>query len=290
MREIEPPANLVPLEIDMPITSGVDVVGKIVDPNGKPLSGAVVDGLIQYQGWSTTKDDTFRVQGYYLDQPRELFFHHPERNLAGYFKLEQSPATDLTIKLLPATAIRGRLIDQQGQPLAGIQISAAGVPYKDPQDPAAIITTGTDGRFEIRGLVAGHKYKMNARGRGIRFGDLVGSGELVVDAAAAPDQTKDLGDVPLQAQFCPDSHQSATPHRVPLALPVHLRVAGKKTLAKPMAPWLPTPRNSPNSNSTTAARYWIRMANRSPARKNIFRLLDSRHAVRSIGQTACDHR
>ena len=187
----------------MPITSGIDVVGKIVDPNGKPLSGAVVDGLIQYQGWSATKDDTFRVQGYYLDQPRKLFFHHAERNLAGYFKLEQSPPTDITIKLLPATAIRGRLVDQQGQPLSGIQISAAGVPYKDPQDLTASITTGADGHFGIGGLAAGHKYKMNARGRGIRFGDLVGSGELVVDAAAEPGQTNDLGDVPLQAPVLP---------------------------------------------------------------------------------------
>ena len=74
-------------EITLPLSSGVDVVGKIVDPGGKPLAGAVYSGSVLWSSWISAQADTFRVEGYYADQPRELFFYQPDQNLAGYFKL-----------------------------------------------------------------------------------------------------------------------------------------------------------------------------------------------------------
>ena len=66
-----------PVEITLSLTSGADVLGKIVDPDGKPLSGTIVTGQSAYQKWLATKDDMFRVEGYYPDLGRELYFYHP---------------------------------------------------------------------------------------------------------------------------------------------------------------------------------------------------------------------
>jgi beta-lactamase regulating signal transducer with metallopeptidase domain/uncharacterized GH25 family protein len=189
VREINPQSGSPLSEITLPLTSGVDVVGKIVDPDGKSLAGAVYSGSVSWGSWVSAQGDTFRVEGYYPDQPRELFFYQPDRNLAGYYKLTGSPPKNLTIKLQPAGAVRGRLVDDRSQPLADLKFNGEGVPSENFGDAKLRIGTDADGKFEIRGLLPGRRYTIMA------YGGTLG-GDLTIDPIEAG-QTKDLGDVKL---------------------------------------------------------------------------------------------
>ena len=205
VHEINPTAEVLPPEITLSLTSGANVVGKIVDPDGKPLSGAMMSGQVLYRGWLTNQDDTFRVEGYYPDLARELFFYHPERNLAGYFKLEGPPPKEVIVKLQPAAAARGLLVDGQQRPITNCLIQGVGVPSENfgEADPHP---ADADGRFEIHGLVPGRKYTLIADG-GMAKG-FPGLGNAVIDVDAAPGQIKNLGDVTLQK---PESPKPAMP-------------------------------------------------------------------------------
>ena len=120
---------------------------------------------------------------------RGAVFYHPDRNVAGYFKLAGAPPKDLTIKLQPAGGVRGRLVDDQAQPLADFKFNGEGVPSENFGDAKLRIGTDTDGKFEIRGLLPGRKYSVDV------YGGIQG-GNFAIDPVEAG-QTKDLGDVKL---------------------------------------------------------------------------------------------
>ena len=95
----------------------------------------------------------------------------------------------MTIKLQPAGAVRGRLVDDHAQPLADFKFNGEGVPSENFGDAKLRIGTDADGKFEIRGLLPGRKYTIMAYG-GTQGGD------LKIDPIEAG-QIKDLGDVKL---------------------------------------------------------------------------------------------
>lgn len=173
------------------LTSGVDVIGRLLDPDGKPLTGGVVSGEVYANSWYPIRGQTFRVEGYYPDRPRELFFYHPDRNLAGYYRLAGESPKELATRLEPAGAIRGRLLDTYGAPLSGIRLRGEGVPDDNSGDTHLRLSTDDAGRFEIRGLIPGRKYTVEGDGDGI-------SGRVLVDATVEASKTKDVADVTLQ--------------------------------------------------------------------------------------------
>lgn len=190
LRQIDPKVGSDPIELTLTLTSGTDLTGRLLDPDGKPLSGGVVFGNIQH-AWYPIQGEEFQIQGYYPDRPRDLFFHHPERNLAGHYRLEGKPPKPLIIKLEPAGAIRGRLVDDSGKPISGITLAGEGVPSENYGNAALRIGTDEDGRFHIRGLIPGRKYTVEGRGNR-KYG------RVLVDATVEAGQTKDVGDVTLQ--------------------------------------------------------------------------------------------
>ena len=59
------------VEINLSVAAGVQIKGRLVDPAGNVLAGGIFSGEVWTGGWRPLKDDTFRVEGYYSDQPRE---------------------------------------------------------------------------------------------------------------------------------------------------------------------------------------------------------------------------
>ncbi len=191
LRQIDPEVGSDPIELTLTLTSGTDLTGRLLDPDGKPLSGGVVCGNIQ-SAWYPIHGETFQIQGYYPDRPRDLYFHHPERNLAGRYRLEGKPPKPLTIKLQPAGAVRGRLVDHSGKPMTGISLRGEGVPSENYGNADLRIGTGQDGRFHIRGLIPGRKYTVEASGNRRYYG------RILIDMTVEAGQTKDVGDVTFQ--------------------------------------------------------------------------------------------
>ena len=116
---INPPDGAEPLPLDFDLSAGVNITGKIVDPDGTPVTGAVYCGDIHYfDVWRLTKEDTFEVNVYEPNQPRRLLFYESKRNLAAYRLLTGDLPTQLVIRMEPAGTIRGRLVDERGLPVA----------------------------------------------------------------------------------------------------------------------------------------------------------------------------
>ena len=120
-----------------------------------------------------------------------LFFYNRERDLAGHQQISGPPPENLVVKLQPAGSVRGRLVDDDGAALAGVILRGVGVPSDNFGDASRRLATDEQGRFEIRGLVADHKYTVQGDAQGK-------SGRVLVDFAVASGEAKDVGDVTLQ--------------------------------------------------------------------------------------------
>jgi hypothetical protein len=166
----------------------ITVTGQVTDSEGKPLAGAEVTVVARFK--STNRGGDFRekplrVLGrvktdgkgrFHLTAPRlssvdlrdiMILAGAAQSSLGWHLLKPDAGPTQVAIKLLPEEIIRGRLIDLQGQPAAGVKVSLTYVgksangmfngvsfhrpPQEVPQWPEAAVTDA-DGRFTIRGV------------------------------------------------------------------------------------------------------------------------------------------
>jgi RNA polymerase sigma factor (sigma-70 family) len=137
------------------------VKGQVVGPDGEPLTRVTAFGLVRY-GEETLKGAEFTVRGLNPRANRPVVFYHKEKNLSCLVKEWSDAASGpLTVKLQPCGSLAGRIVDQEGQPVAGLRIDLwgkgtglIGSATFDQQ----VITSDKDGRFRALGLVPGEQY------------------------------------------------------------------------------------------------------------------------------------
>jgi RNA polymerase sigma factor (sigma-70 family) len=138
--------------------------GRVVGPDDQPLTGAWVCGLVRH-GVETLKGAEFTVRGINPRANRPLVFYHNEKNLGCYVKeLRGDPSMPLTVKLQPCGSASGRIIDPDGQPVAGLRLSVQGnaLPILgDAGGGSQLVTTDKEGRFSAEGLVPGQEYHVS---------------------------------------------------------------------------------------------------------------------------------
>jgi RNA polymerase sigma factor (sigma-70 family) len=202
------------LRCDIALPPGHTLDGKVVDPNGKPLSGARVAGLRQRYAFGEKPEklaaDSFTVAGLGATEPRVLVFAQPEKKLARVQVVPASHKGPLAVRLEPTGTLVGRVFDGEGKPQSGVAVKAtysfgqtvegegarARLPtalrFADSGWPELLngeATTDADGRFRIPGLVPGIEYQvLNGIGRG-----------SVRGLKLTPGETKDLGVLPARA-------------------------------------------------------------------------------------------
>jgi hypothetical protein len=204
---INPPDGPDTVHFDLALSPGITLIGKVVDADGKPITGAVYCGDIHhFDSWRKTSGDTFEVGVYQPDSPRRLLFYEPKRNLAAYRLLTGDPPEQLEIRLQPAGTLRGRLVDERGAPLASAQFRRErarfnafrdfadkrplNIPPADTADLSSLDPepfTDDQGRFELRGLIPGHEYHIGVVTKKRYLGALP-----VIKLSSG--ETKDLGD------------------------------------------------------------------------------------------------
>jgi hypothetical protein len=163
----------------------------------------MVKGLTAIWPSSTPlKAATFTAVALDPREPRQLLFVHRERKLAGQLVVRGDEKGEVTVRLAPWGALTGRILDRDGQPLAGARIQL-GFLHPTVFQPVTWwagpmggeVTTDRDGRFRAEGLTAGVKFRLSAstsRGEYLPLADTPdGLGALVVEAG----QTKELGDL-----------------------------------------------------------------------------------------------
>lgn len=175
---------------------GRTLSGKVVGPDGKPLTGVHVAG-----GWDFVKTlfpivrkseplkgSAFRAHGLNPRHPQVLVFFQPEKRLARVLTLRGDEAGPLVVRLEPLGAVRGRLVDAAGQPVKGAAVS---VLYKPRSRQHAALNlpatemsyhglnrllredankrrtlTDANGVFRIEGLVPGLPYELKLQSGG----------------------------------------------------------------------------------------------------------------------------
>ncbi|MFL6194356.1 MAG: collagen binding domain-containing protein [Thermoanaerobaculia bacterium] len=178
------------------LSEGSKVVGALVDPRGKPVSGVAVEVLPM--GTSllddlrnrvaaravSGEDGSFTVRGlgsgrYELRGRREGF-----ATAASRFTLAAGDTEDLgTLVLEPGTTLRGRLTDRAGNPRPGLTLRLFD-PEQSALLPIAEQRTGEDGAFRGPTLAAG-RYRLQVTGNRLLLSEEIevppGPGELGLD-------------------------------------------------------------------------------------------------------------
>jgi beta-lactamase regulating signal transducer with metallopeptidase domain len=195
--EVDIPNNVDSYKFDIALTSEKRLEGTLVDPAGNPLAGATGGGITENDGpYFSLATPQFNVLSYQPDKPRQVFFLHQERRLAGSVLLEGPHTDPINVQLEPWGAIIGRIVDGNGNPQANALIRGhapghGGRPGRG-ELPERHYQTDEQGRFRIEGFVPGLQYELEL----IVDGDVIPTTEM--DFGVKSGETRDLGDVTIQ--------------------------------------------------------------------------------------------
>ena len=192
--------------MDLELARGPSRMGRLTGPDGQPVVGADAYGLSACD-WAGTAGsrpldaDTFEVGGLEPGHPRLLVFTHKARKLVGAAVLKDEDLKSNTpweVKLFPAGAIAGRLIDEDGLPWAGARLRVCMTdPGGSPSHGCSFgeeVTADAQGRFQVDAFVPGVEIEVTiqAPDRGIVPLD---GGEALRKPVLKSGELHDLGDV-----------------------------------------------------------------------------------------------
>src|SRR5262249_46493434 len=152
----------------------------------KPFAGATAYRLDSGILSQILADDTFTVKGINPRRGHDLLFVDKDRKHGAFLTLKGEIKEPLTIRLEPCGSVTGRLLDQDGEPVAEavVRLDADG-PY---DSGPAKVKTDKQGRFRFEGIVPGQRHQA-------RFGPPPFGQYLYKPFTLKPGENKDLGDV-----------------------------------------------------------------------------------------------
>jgi RNA polymerase sigma factor (sigma-70 family) len=183
---------------DLVLQRGRTLAVKIRDPQGEPLSGAAIAGMTASGSvYPAVREAEITVFALNPDKPRRLLFLHLGRQLAGLLTVRGDEKEPPVARLERTGGVTGRLLDSDGQPIAGVVISpsfedgAARALYQHVDQPGRSPCTDKDGRFRLEGIIPGLKF-----GIGLRHGRTFLVGEPRIGLRQVkPGETLGLGDI-----------------------------------------------------------------------------------------------
>jgi uncharacterized GH25 family protein len=157
---VDVPEGATAVTCDLFLDPGKSVTVKVQDSEGKPLAGAAVVGVVADQHMEISLDgDDCPVYGLDPDVPRRLLLFHEARNLAATITVRGDETEPIAARLRPAGAIVGRLLDDEGEPISGVQIETR---FRDLDAQGLLlhlsnkrkpVRTAKDGRFRLEGVI-----------------------------------------------------------------------------------------------------------------------------------------
>ena len=192
---IDPKPTDATVRADHTLWAGKSLKIRVVDADGKPLTGVEATGLTPTSGMQQVGADPV-VTGLDPEQPRRLLFRHGERKLSALVELKGDEREPVEVRVGPAGTIVGRAVDKDGKGIPGVTIRLS---YQDHPigtvlnsekmlaGPKTPLRTDADGKFRMEGVPVGVRLKV--------WGDKTGafSGESKVIAVKSG-QVVNLGD------------------------------------------------------------------------------------------------
>ena len=157
-------------KVELFVDRGVTGQLTVQDADGQPLAGAWVAGLTDH--WPITyklPEPTVTVYALNPDKPRTLMVFHPAKNLSGTVPIRGDEKAPVTVKLGLMGSVIGRLLDTDGNPLAGAAVSInagseiARELYRFANPTGKPVVTDKEGRFTLPGVVPGISFYLQTR-------------------------------------------------------------------------------------------------------------------------------
>jgi len=189
--------------IDVFVDRGVTAQMSIQDADGKPLIGAWVAGLTD--SWPITyrlPEATATVFALDPEKPRTLALFHADRQLGGTVVVRGDEKKPVVAKLAPLGKVVGKLLDTDGGPLGGAEISVSSPSqivselYRFAHPTEKPVVTDREGKFTLTGVVPGVSFYLQTR-KGQQF--FIGKPKIGL-WQVKPGETLDLGDRTMEAQ------------------------------------------------------------------------------------------
>jgi RNA polymerase sigma factor (sigma-70 family) len=183
---------------DLTVDRGKTLTVNLQDPDGKPLPGVMATGLSAFPtSIVTLKTAACPVLALDPAKPRKLAFLHPERNLTAVVTVRGDEKEPPTVRLAPAGVITGRLLDGDGQPIAGADVFVLNMDGTDRDligrltRSAPVPRSDKEGRFRMESVFPDMKFAIIARKGQEGLGEEMRTGHDPIKAG----ESKDLGDL-----------------------------------------------------------------------------------------------
>jgi RNA polymerase sigma factor (sigma-70 family) len=195
------------LTFDIELDPGRTVKGSLIGPDGKPVLGATACGLnyspinrrnVEYsprQENRLLKSAEFVVERLDTRESRTISFLHQERKLIGHAVVRGDEKGPLTVRLAPWGTLTGRLVDEQGKPLADVRVNLHALSLPAPGlGSLQEFRTDKEGRFRVEGLLPGLKHKLTlTAGKANKVA--IAAGDPLNELSVKAGEVKDLGDI-----------------------------------------------------------------------------------------------
>lgn len=158
-RMVEVPADAETFALDLELTRGAARKGRLIDTDNRPVTGVQAYGLTSDWEVQTLDGDEFEVIGLEPGRPRTVFFMHKDRRIAAA-PVFQPGGGPVAVRLVPCGSAIGRILDQDGRPLAGAMVMVALKDRRGEQIPLNIglwpsgesFNADDQGRFRVEGI------------------------------------------------------------------------------------------------------------------------------------------
>jgi hypothetical protein len=192
--QINPGKSTVLFVQDISLDPGKTVTGKLVDPEGRPVEGVNIDGVwglsVHIQDLPTAE---FRLPTINPKHPKPYFFTHRNKKLGAAVLFQGDEKMPVTVRLRRCGTLIGRLVDEDGQPRAGVHLTGnireGQLNITEGWFGFINSTTEKDGRFQIDGVIPGVKVGLSTQ-KGASI-----TGQVVEEISLKAGESKDLGDV-----------------------------------------------------------------------------------------------
>jgi RNA polymerase sigma factor (sigma-70 family) len=192
LARINPAKGTKSVRRDVTLDPGWAFKGTILGPEGKPVAGARVLNLnSSHIWWGREGMKTAAFTGWFNPhRPREFLLQDPDLGLVGMAHPPKENGSAVTVRMEPGATITGRLVDSDGNPLAGVELEVQFHPKEWGSwfgYSLERIQTDREGRFRAAPLLPGYDFRLSDNKGHVHLGGEFRSG-----------QTKDLGDVHLK--------------------------------------------------------------------------------------------
>ena len=196
MKEINPPEGAEVVHLDLELDSGASVHVRVVDREGKPLPGSGVIRRMSTNNLETMPEAEFDVVALGPAEERGMLLWHEGRKLGKAVRIHpgDDKAGPVMVTLEPLATIVGRVVDADGNPVAGATVRGDMLPFGRNDPRLSAMATGKDGRFQVPDVPAGVDYSLTiTSGRNV-----TGRRTVTIQTKVRPGETTDVGEIRLK--------------------------------------------------------------------------------------------